>query len=77
MEGQAVELSDAEAIIIPDYYPETSHTCFVTEDPPLAVGTGVMGGIAYITGCIPNESGIKINYFLYDLDGVIYPEAIR
>ncbi len=76
VQGVAIEVDESGVIAIPDYYPANTHQCTATEDPPLAVGTGIVGAYIYLTGCTKTENGIQINYFKYNLPGLIFPKDI-
>jgi hypothetical protein len=76
VEGVAVEVNDEGLVVLPDYYPATSHLCRAHEDPPIAVGTGVQGAYVYVTGCAATDAGFAIDYFRYDLPGLIFPEHL-
>lgn len=73
VDGMGVIVSDDGLVVLPDYYPATSHVCRSHEDPPLAIGTGIQGAYVYVTGCTVTDNGLTINYFRYDLPGLSYP----
>lgn len=73
VDGVGVMVGSDGLVILPDYYPATSHVCHPHEDPPLAVGTGLQGAYLYITGCTATEAGLVVDYFRYDLPGLNYP----
>lgn len=74
--GVAVTLDSKGQVVLPDYYPSTSHICRPHEDPPLSVGTGVQGAYIYVTGCTAVDTSIKIDYFRYDLPGLVFPAQL-
>ena len=76
VQGVAIQIGDAGAIIIPDYYPATTHPCAEKEESPIAVGTGVIGAYVYLTGCTKIGNKIQIEYFKYDLPGLVFPNEI-